>query len=342
MSSAIATQMMRKFGTPVTHNDPVTGDQAVTVRPASTALFVIDSADRYNSVTASRGGTVSFPTPLTSPYDFTITRNQSLLNGFFTRLALTEVVFPYYVPNINGRTSTISVDSSEGGQFILDLNVQTFYTPAQLAAAFQAELIAEGAASATVTYRPTGDFYIDAGVGNTIAFSPTTSPGLDPPLLESSFQLFDLMGFGIPASTVPSQIQATRVTRCRYTEYIDIVCTQLTYNQELKDAATQPISRDVLARIYLECENDQPMPVNVAGTVTRVESTVPGTYPFTIYRQFQNPKQILWNKVQPVGSVRFEVYDDRGDPLDIATEGSAFVGDAKYPDWRMTLLVTEN
>ena len=216
-----------------------------------------------------------------------------------------------------------------------------FYTPAQLAAAFQAQLIANGAASATCVYNPEGTFTIDAGAGNTIAFTPYTDNTAVPPITESSFGLFDLMGFAIGVSNVPAQLQKTRVTRCRYTEYIDIVCTQLTYNQELKDSATQPISRDVLARIYLECENDQPVPVSVAGTATRVESTIPGTYPFTIYRQFQNPKQILWNKVQPVGSVRFEVYDDRGDLLNIASQDS-FFEDAEYPDWRMTLLVTEN
>ena len=60
-------------------------DEAVTVRPSSSANFPIDSADRYASYNARAAAP-------TGPYTFTIAKNESLLNGFFKRIALTEIL----------------------------------------------------------------------------------------------------------------------------------------------------------------------------------------------------------------------------------------------------------
>jgi len=306
-------------------------DRAVTIRPSSTALFCIDSEDRYASLTASRGAV------LTSPYSFSINRNQSLLNGFFKRIALTEIVFPYYIPNVNSRTSELFYDSSVAGSNRSITIGEAFYTPSQLASAVQTALIADGATGVTVTYTD-GRFYVDAGVGNTIDFFPSSNPPTIPST--STFQLFDLMGF-TTANGTPARTQTSMVTRCRYTEYLDIVCSQLTYNQDLKDGSSDPVNRDILARVYLEGENDQPIGVYTTlapTTVTTVPNTVPGTYPFTIYRQFKNPKQIKWNETQPLGNLTFQVYDSHGDLLASPDPSK----DWNYPDWRMTLLVSEN
>lgn len=313
-------------------------DRAVTVRPSSTALFCVDSADRYASVVASRGGTVLQQTPITSPYQFTISKKESLLNGFFHRIALTEIVFPYYLPNINTRTDTIEYSHTLVPNGSITLG-HAFYTPTELAAAVQAALIADGAVGTTVQYLD-GKFYVDAGVGQTIAFFPTSVP---PTLREGQYQLFDLMGFSRQNST-PSLSQTSRITRCRYTEYIDIVCSQLTYNQDLKDGSSDPVTRDILCRVYLECENDQPIGVKPLITTpaitTAAQDTVPGTYPFTIYRQFKSPKQIQWNDAQPIGNLVFEVYDDKGELF--TTGQTAQAVSNEYPDWRMTLLISEN
>ena len=299
-------------------------DRAITVRPSSTSLFCIDSSDRYNTVVAQQFGT-------TSPYNFVISKNESLLNGFFSRIGLTEIVFPYYIPNINNQTNTIKMIYNGGAETNVTIN-NGFYSPTALAAALQASLIVAGAAGATVIYNTTGQFVIDVGAGNDIIlFDGTNAP--------YGISLFDLLG-GTAAWINPGgQVLTGRVTRCRFTEYIDIVCTQLTYNQDLKDSSSDPVVRDIIARVYLECENDQPIPVNVvAGTNTSVINTVPGTYPFTIYRQFKTPKMIKWNKSQPIGNLKFEVYDSRGNQLTMA----GIMEDYLAPDWRMSLLVSEN
>ena len=334
--SLIAAQLARHHGAKSAEE---VEDRAITVRPSATAVFAIDSADRYGNINALRGGDpLTTLLPLSSPYQFSISRNQSLLNGFFRRIALTEVVFPYYIPNVNLRTQDLFYDSSITGANQMVSLGQAFYTPTQLAAAVQAALLTDGVTGVTVVYLD-GKFVVDAGAGNTIAFTPGNSPPTLP--ATSNFQLFDMMGFSA-YNSVPAQTQTSRVTRARYTEYLDIVCSQLTYNQDLKDSSTDPTFRDVMARVYLECENDQPLGVytTLAATApTTAPNSVPGTYPVTLYRQFKNPKQIAWDPAQPIGNLIFEVYDSHGDLLaNLTSVGTQ----SQFPDWRMTLLISEN
>lgn len=323
--SFITAQMTRHLGAAGRVEEGA--DRAITVRPSSSALFCVDSADRYPDTISRQQGIVS-------PYDFSITRNQALLNGFFTRIALTEIVFPYYIPNVNTKTKTLKVIYNGGAEVTITLT-EGFYTPAKLAAELQTQLIPVTSPATTVTYTTTGQFVIDVGAGDDLMlFSPSAGP--------NDFSLFDLIGGTDDWYGVAAQILTGSSTRCRYTDFIDIVCSQLTYNQELKDGSSDPIVRDVLARIYIETENDQTIPVwnTVANDVTLTyDSNIPGCTPYTIYRQFKTPKQILWNNTQPLGNLKFEVYDSRGTLL---SANSTAMPDRLCPDWRLTLLVSEN
>jgi hypothetical protein len=313
-------------------------DEAVTVRPSSTANFPIDSSDRYASYNARA-------TAGSTPYTFTIAKNESLLNGFFKRIALTEVVFPYYIPNINTKTDTILFSDTGGAYTPLTIPLPGFYSPASLAAVLQAQLIATGVATATVTYANGVFTFASGNPAITLSFARGNFGGLGARLGE--FQLYDLLnlsGPGVNGATVAATSLVSGVTRCRYTEYIDIVCSQLTYNQDLKDGSSDPIVRDMIARVYIEDESSPIIPVYQtaapAGPVMTQDVAIPGTYPFTIYRKFTMPKQIRWDDSQPLGNLTFEVYDDKGQIL------SSHLGiqypDATMPDWRMTLLVSEN
>ena len=300
-------------------------DKAVTIRPSSTALFGIDSADRYKTVIEQQQGNKS-------AYDFTIYKSESLLNGFFTRIGLTEVVFPYYIPNINNKTNTIIMIYDGGAEVTITLT-NGFYSPTALASELQAQLITGGAAAGTtVTYTALGNFVIDVTAGHDIMLLPS----VDGP---NDWSLFDLLGGTDDWYGVGGQTLISKITRARYTEYIDIVCSQLTYNQDLKDGSSDPIVRDMLARVYVETENDQIAPVwNGTKVIVPVPETIPGCYPFTIYRQFKTPKMIMWNKNQPIGNLKIELYDSRGNPLTMGSD----LPDSAAPDWRITLLVSEN
>lgn len=325
--SLISAQRFSKF---TSHED--SEEDTITVRPSSTALFCIDSADRYATIQDSATGT-------SSPYSFNIVKNQALLNGFFKRIALTEIVFPYYIPNINSRTDSIQL-SLNGGAFttVLMFPVLGFYSPSQMATQMQTALrTATGIAGLTVSYNNSGRFVFSTTTADTIAFGRGNYAGLGARI--NQFQLFDLLNLG-PLNTTASTQTVSGVTRCRYTEYIDIVSSQLTYNQKLKDTSSDAITRDILARIYIETEDDliQPYWNGTAEVITL--NDIPGTNAFTINRKFPLPKQIRWDDSQPLGNVTFEVYDDKGELLS-ARLGVQFP-DYTMPDWRFSLLVSEN
>lgn len=312
-------------------------DVAITQRPTSTAILAVDSEDRYKTYPDARAGSIS-------PYSFAINKTESLMNGFFTRLALTEVNFPWVIPNVNRRTRTIQVQYTAGGPIaITTISIPVgFYTPSALAAAVQAAVraITAGLNVFTMTYgAPSGAgplpvFSYATNNASTISFLP-----VDPnPLLNitpTTKQLFDILGFIQGNNTILLPAGDSGLTFCQATRYVDIVCTQLTNNQALKDTMSQEIARTVICRLYLGDGNLQ-------ANVSPSSSTFcpPGCAPFTIYRDYASPKQIAWMPDQPVGGfLRFEVYDDNGDLL---TGSDAFSFGANRCDWSMTMLVTEN
>ncbi len=71
-------------------------EAATTERPPSSAILGIDSEDRFADYASKRANAAT-----STPYNFTIQKSESLMNGFFTRLAVTEVVFPWVIPNIH-------------------------------------------------------------------------------------------------------------------------------------------------------------------------------------------------------------------------------------------------
>lgn len=323
--SVISAQRFSKFAV---HED--TEEDTITVRPSSTALFCIDSADRYGTIQDRATGTAS-------PYAFNIVKNQALLNGFFKRIALTEIVFPYYIPNINSRTDMIQVSENGGAFTTVTIPVLGFYSPVALAAELQTQLIATTTNPALTVGYLDGRFVINTNTADTLAFARGNYGGLGSRI--SQFQLFDLLNMG-PINTVGAIVQTTGVTRCRYTEYIDIVSSQLTYNQKLKDASSDKIVRDVLARVYVESEDNLIQPYWNGTAEVISTNDIPGTYPFTINRKFPMPKQIRWDDTQPLGNVTFEVYDDKGEL--VSAHLGAQIPDYQMPDWRFSLLVSEN
>lgn len=332
--------------------------QGQTIRQSSTALLTIDSADRFRDQIDRRtiqgySPRSGLPQPLNySAYNFTISKNESIMNGFFTRLAVTEVVFPWAIPNINIQTNKMLVDVEDacGNVTTTPLVLEDgFYTPAQLAAAIQTSVrTLPGLGAFTMQYSPrpfTNCFSYDTDAsGISIGFRPVS---YNSPIYNNDsqiLQLFDLLGFADARNTEPQPRQIGNPTLCQFTRYIDIVCPQLTYNQSLKDTSSQRTVRDALCRIYLGDGDDtntlRPDDPNYSP---------PGCSPTVIYRNFSTPKQIQWTPNQPVpGFLQFQVYDDNGvllsqsganviGPVDVGVD-ETFTG----IDWSMTILVTEN
>lgn len=299
-------------------------ERGVDIRMPSTALLGVSSSDRYDTKTERE----SAPS---SPFNILLTSKQNFMSGFFTRIALTEVRIPWLLPTIRiNLGDTMKLEYRTGGittAYTLRINGDAWYNPTSLAAEVQRAMRSaspiDGGVnkpSFTCTYSATAYAFTAATNvgGDTFRFLPT--------LDSNTTGLFEMMAWvnqGLGASMV------SRVPKMIFTEFVDIVCNQLTYAQNVKDGDTGDISRDVVARVYLSPEGLS-------------DPTQVGTAPFIIYRQFQTPKQIKWDNNLPIGQLSFQLYDDRGNILTSGWGGTQtpFFDDL-LGDWSITLLVSE-
>ena len=334
--------------------------QATTVRAAATALFCVDSADRFKTYTEESAAT-TINAYNASPYDFSIVKNESLMNGFFTRLAVSEVQIPWNVPNINYKTNSIVLKYSIGGgptqTTILQFDTG-FYAPQEFANSngvggiptnnLQDAMIAVDPAFANikVDYISSTKFFVRCVPANPnlqFAFDEMSYGSVWPYNAAKTTQLFHMLGFK-DNNKVLAATQVSRVsTFFQYTRYIDITCPQLTYNQGLKDTTTQQASKDTLCRIYL---SDGAFNQDTAFDTATFSP--PGCSPFIIHRQFTNPKYIYWSPNQPIqGNLQFQVVDSDGA---ILGKYEPAPGNIEYTlieqdigqDWAMSILVSEN
>lgn len=322
--SLIAAQLARHLGA-VGRVEESAIDRAVTVRQSSTANFLIDSVDRDADVYPSSG-------------DFQIVKTQSIFNGFFNRMAVQEIVLDWGIPNISAQ------DENETFTVMYDDGVNPpsehtailpngFYTVAQALDTIVSQLnVSIGTPGAFVIVSGDTGVYMDIDqlvvAGGTFEILGT---GGAPNNYENNlgYQIFSSRqidnGF---AASYP--IIAPRILPLRY---LDFVCPQLTYNQELKDGDTSKSSRDVLYRWYFGWDTE----------------TSYDAYGFPIlqgYRSFIQrrliafPKQIRWDKTQPVGNLSFQVYNDVDEIVnpDVypAVDGGAEM------EFQMTLLLSED
>lgn len=279
-------------------------EQAITIRQPATANLLLDSLDR---------DLTRYP----SPFRFSINKNQALFNGFFNRIATTEVVLEWGEPNIVEPQTTTGF--SYNGSAVYQWQAPTgFYTTQELFETLVADLNTQfGAGTFTLTNTTPG-YYVVAVPANTFIVS-------DP--LNTEFW----RKLKVPAADIGVAINAWTASDVdlRLYRYIDFVSPQLTYNQDLKDNSSQTKNRDVLCRWYMAYDN--PTPTDGAGFPIYM-----GMEPFVIRRLFNPPKYIRWDPIQPLGNLSFELYDENGDLIDFIESGD-FVS-----NWLMTLQVSEN
>lgn len=320
---------------------------AITLRQPSTSLLTVDSEDRFQDYLAARGDASGNFQLNASPYNFSITKPESMMNGFFTRIGISEVCFPWAIPNINAKTQTMYYSYQIGAAPPVVAQLLTldngFHTPFEIAAAIE-QLVQADLPTFTMAYAPDGlsnpSFVYSAGAGNQIAFVPMAYNTSAYPYPSTTKQLFDLLGFTNANSDLLGGAGGN-YTFCQAIRYVDIVCNVLTNQQSLKDQTTQIIARDMLCRLYL---GDGNLPANISASDSSPDFCPPGCAPFTIYRNFATPKQIQWIPNQPIpGYLQFQVYDDAGALLSEST-GLSYNSANQYGnlDWSMTMQVTEN
>ena len=286
----------------------------VTIRNPSTANLLIDSADRTSGQASN----------------FIIQKNNSILNGFFSRIGVSEVVLNWGIPNVskanNNNTFTVRVDATP---YTITL-VDGFYT---VAAAL--DRIVYYLNNAPIGPIAGATFVVSATTGN-VNF--TTTQGIvffsidDTPLARQlGFTVFGVINLAF-LITSPYLLPY---------RYIDFVSPEITYNQSLKDASTaggnnnpsNAIERTVLYRWYLAWD-ESPSYDEYGFPVLQ------GYTRFVTRRILPFPKQVRWENNMPIGQLSFQVYNDKGE---LVIPEKATVENYYFKlEWAMTLLVSED
>lgn len=311
--SFISAQMSRHLGASgrIEENQ----DRAVTVRQASTALLSVDSLDR--------------DTALQSAGDFVINKNQNIFSGFFTRIALNEIVLDWCIDNISGKhvnpnnTLTVTIAPTTITVTLPDGK----YTASDVLDTLLALLNAAGPAGfGANTFRLEDSAGAPWVVGTSFGtvFLATTAGAdftVDPSALANQL---DIETGALGVNSYP--IDCPKFLPIFY---VDFVSPQLTYNQDLKDNTTAPDVRDVLYRWVLAYDNG-PIPLDKYNF-----PIFQGYKSFISRRYLSYPKQILWNPATPVGQLSFQMYQSDGTAL-IPEDLSGNV------EFQMSMLFTES
>jgi hypothetical protein len=271
----------------------------VTMRSSSTANLLIDSRDSISGLNYSA--------------NFTIQKNNSILNGFFSRLAVSEVVLQW---------NNYNISTAAYGNGVLTVTIAgTDYTTAPLAPGNYT--VAECLDALVIT--------LNAAVGGAGTFSITQGKGFA--------SLTCTVAFTVDQSPLAEQLQLNVFDSLTSNpvispfllpyNYIDFVSNELTYNQALKDATTSVMDKTVLYRWNFSWDDNSER--DAYGY-----PIIQGYKKFRSRRDITFPKQIRWENNMPIGQLSFQVYNSNGTLL--------MPSESQFGrlEWAMTLLVSED
>jgi len=317
--------------------DFIPAEKGVPIRQASTANLQLDSADRgYGLTTSGSSGS------------FFISRANNLLNGFFTRIAPTEVALDWRVPNIGPTESTSDASNNLVQIDISNGTIQTYqvilptgqYTCADAINAWAYEVeqnlnaLTPGHTVNVVNLANTA-VAIDIDLsGTALEWRFSGGPTVN--------RLFGDLGFTTGSVAGPFQTVWTAQTQwaqfglTKY-KYLDFTSPELTNQQDVKDGSTsQYFVRDSIFRWYLGFTNDLPLPVDSLGY-----PIYPTYKQFYIRRNLPFPKQIKWESNIPVGQLSFEVWATRWIPPGGDSSQAQQLLNRNDYSWQMTLQASE-
>lgn len=280
-------------------------DRGVPIREPSTANLLIDSIDR----------TFNTNPPTSSSANFNISKKQNILNGFFTRLAVTEVVLDWCVPNISPifDNNTLTYEFN-GNEYTVELPQGHYIVStllSNLVTLLNQQATSEGLA---LDWRLVGTVPLNGF--STIALALGNDVSILPGNLQTQLNL-------PPGPTTEWPVECPLILPITY---IDFVCDQLTYNQDLKDETTNLVARNTLYRWVFAW--DGPSPTDTLGY-----PIYQGYQSFRTRRYLAFPKQIRWETNQPIGQLSFQVVASTGELVPVPAVGEM--------EWNMCLQVSE-
>lgn len=301
-------------------------EKVKTARAPASAHLLIDSLDRYKN---------GYPTaldPPTSSSAWTLQLKSYVLNGYFTRLAVTQVQFQWNLPTIITDYNDEFI-VSQGGVLSVATIPPGWYDYVSLAAMITTRLAAATPAPpvavVTCAYNEQFDAFSLATAGGGL----TTIADVPSNILSKRFGITTGLQYGSLGTGTALVIGS--VPTMLATRFIDIRSSYLTKNQKVKDFTTLPenIVSDIIARVYAMPPNTTSAGKNVdygTGTTENIFGR-----PWIMNISYPVPKYIRWNSAEPISNFSIELLDDGGFPLyDLST--------ATLCEYSITMIASED
>jgi hypothetical protein len=322
-------------------------------RPPAVAVMTIDSRDRIRV-----DPTTGYRTDTTTPYQILINKGQSVMNGFFTRIGLTEINMQWDTPNViatgpcQNNTLLLEEGAAAGVSTVVASYVlrvtEGFYTPNELAKAIQATLIADvvfGTANWQCVYDERNNGFVIRDVLESVVFR------IRPQNIGAADDLCNLMGYTVPSQQFTGSVVSSYASMI-YTPYFDIVSNNLTKKQNVRDNGTSFLTgQNLLARVYLTPigTNVQRERTDVTPANPSADTNILGCRPFTLYREYNVPKQIYWDAQEFINVIDLQLVDYKGRtlysrpqlPLILEDPAQTISFSGEAANYQLTLQVTE-
>ena len=270
-------------------------------QPSFTGLYV-DSMDRYAK------GYPSDTSQLTSSSQWTLQSRQYVLNGYFHRLALTQVQFFHNLPTIiTGYNDTVAIGSDDATSLLGYITIpQGWYTCDTLAAAIST--LFDGIVSGgTVTANPnTGALTFTAPADFSI-LPPDSSLVSYTEVLGRTYQTTGIIP-GAASTVVDVYVLTGGIPTMLPTRFVDIGSKYLTKSQRVKDASTLITGQitNILCRVYMFAPSTRTPWPPTANSGANVDT------PTCISIDFGSGKQLAWSELEIISNFDIILTDEYG------------------------------
>jgi hypothetical protein len=263
-------------------------EKGTLIRVPATANLMIDSDDRAFQQSDILD---------TSPWRFQISRAQALIQGFFTRVGLTELVLNWDIPNISSQWNNNLLFVDVSGSDISGAKTITlpdgFYTAKKAIDCIVEELNTEYATPSLFSVIQDCN-----GVGIEISGNRVWTTLMSVPLANQLFQY--------PSNIVNDLLPNAKThylpsPDLRTIKYLDFIADSITSVQDVEDSTTVPYVKNVLQRWYMAWDDQNDL--DAYGL-----PIYQGYTPFSSRKVFNPPKQIKYESSIPVGNLTIDVW----------------------------------
>ena len=318
-------------------------------RPPASAQLLINSIDRY----ASSYTPISQYAPFILDASFNLINNNAsasnfvynlqrpLLNGYFTRIGITQFQLNWNVPTITSGVNDLILLDISGSPSIFPVQlVQGFYDGFSLANMLQTRILADisGVVPAfTMSYnQQRGSLQYSTGNNAIFMRFGLRAAGDISPIYKAYNTL------GLTASNFNTYVNAgfTSTVKFVYTSYIDVISNKLSQYMKVKDSETSwKPDTNVLCRIYTT-------PPNWIAS-SDISGNAYGSRPFKLVWDPNTPKMMMWNPNETIFDFDINVVDEFGDLVPWSNGGVLTTNNFKVAtaganfEFQMTLLASE-